>query len=202
MAEPEVLWRFDASTDWGMDAVMWVIGEPTAVFVMHKWTAVDRRHAFVDKRESTGVMEGMAAVRCASAFAKRSRGKRVLMEGDNEALARGLNRGYSSTPKMMKPIITVGEVVAEAGVHLRSTHIIGTCTLTCTPRLQSRTCARMTRTLTIVAIRATRVSPARAAVQCSRCMCCAQVTSSTALLITSPTIGYGRHAHAQGESWA
>lgn len=125
MAEPEVLWRFDASTEWGMGAFMWVVGEPTAVFIMHKWTAKEREHAFVKDRESTGVMEGMAAVRCARAFAKRSRGKRVLMEGDNESLARGLNRGYSSNPKMMKPIITVAGLAAKEGVHLRSMHIKG-----------------------------------------------------------------------------
>jgi hypothetical protein len=126
MAEPEVLWRFDASTSWGMGAIMWVVGEPTALYTMHKWTARDRRHAFVTDRESTGVMEGMAAVHCARAFASLSRGKRVLMEGDNESLARGLNRGYSSNPKMMCPIITIGEIMAKADVHLRSAHIKGT----------------------------------------------------------------------------
>jgi hypothetical protein len=125
MAGAEVLWRFDASTDWGMGAIMWEIGSDTAHYIMHEWTVEEREHAFVIERVSTGVMEGMAAVRCATAFSEPSHGKRVLMEGDNEALARGLRKCYSKTPRMLDHIHTVWQHTSRARVCLRATHVKG-----------------------------------------------------------------------------
>jgi hypothetical protein len=128
MVGPEVLWRFDASTDWGMGAFMWEVGSTTAFYITHEWTVDERRQAFVVDRESTGVMEGMAAARCAATFSKlkRCRGKRVLMEGDNEALTRGLRRGYSRTSAMMGHIHTVWTHVTRARICLRPAHVKGT----------------------------------------------------------------------------
>ena len=125
MVGPEVLWRFDASTDWGMGAFMWEVGSHVAHYILHEWTADERRHAFVVDRVSTGVMEGMAAVRCAIAFSGRCRGKRVLMEGDNEALSRGLRKCYSKTPAMLGHIHTVWSRTSRARICLRATHVKG-----------------------------------------------------------------------------
>ena len=129
VAGPEVLWRFDACTDWGMGAFSWHIGEPVACYVAHAWTADERKVAFVQKRESTGVFEGMAAVLCASNFSSRCRDKRVLMEGDNEALSSGIRRCYSPTRSMMKQIHKVWSRTSRAGICLRSAHITGSCSL-------------------------------------------------------------------------
>jgi hypothetical protein len=125
MVGPEVLWRFDASTHWGMGALMWEVGSSTAYFIQHKWTVKEREIAFIIDRESTGVMEGMAAVRCARAFSPKCRGKRVLMEGDNEALSRGLKRCYSRTPAMMGYIHSVWSDTSHARICLRPVHIKG-----------------------------------------------------------------------------
>ena len=126
LAGPEVLWRLDASTDWGMGAFMWVLGESEGLYILHEWTPAERASAFIEVRESTGILEGMAAVRCAKAFATRSRGKRVLMEMDNESLARGVRRCYSKTHSMMDLIRGVCETAAKVEVHLRAAHVKGT----------------------------------------------------------------------------
>jgi len=127
MVGPEFLWRFDASTDWGMGAFMWEVGSDEAYFIQHKWTEEERKHAFVLDRESTGVMEGMAAVRCAAAFSSRCRGKRVLMEGDNEALSRGLRKCYSRTRTMLGHIHLVWAHTTKARICLRPAHVKGVC---------------------------------------------------------------------------
>ena len=125
MAGPDVLWRLDASTDWGMGAFMWILGEPEGFYILHEWTQAERDSAFVVERESTGIFEAMAAVRCAVAFAELSSGKRVLMETDNESLSRGVARGYSKNHAMMKLIRRVCKFAAKAQVHLRAAHIKG-----------------------------------------------------------------------------
>ena len=134
MAGPEVLWRYDASTDWGCGAFMWVIDSTEAVFIAHKWTTAESKQAIVHKRESTGVMEGMAAARCARAFARTSAGKRVLMEGDNQALTTGIARCYSPTRLMMVSIHSVCDYAARHRVCVRSSHIKGVSVpVVCTP---------------------------------------------------------------------
>jgi hypothetical protein len=142
MAGPEVLWRVDASTEWGMGAFMWVIGEPTGTYIMHKWTKAERTSAFVVDRESTGVLEGMAAVRCTQAFARLCVGKRILMEMDNEALSHGIRKCYSKLTSMMNLIRGVCELAATTRVHLRAAHIKGTTVRTrdrpCTPTARAR----------------------------------------------------------------
>ena len=124
-AAPEVTWKVDASTEWGVGAVMWVVGSTTAHYVAHKWTAADRRRAFVQDRESTGVMEAFGAAMCAAAFAPMCRGKRVLMGTDNEAVARALRRAYTRTPAMADHVQSACTAVARAGVCLRVAHIKG-----------------------------------------------------------------------------
>ena len=124
MVGPEVLWRYDASTDSGMGAVAWKIGSDVACFIRHEWTTAERKHAFVKDRVSTGVMEGMAAYRCANAFSKMFAGKRVLMEGDNASLTLGISR-CSPTRLMMRHIHSVCSVVARHQICLRSAHVKG-----------------------------------------------------------------------------
>jgi hypothetical protein len=131
MAGPEVLWRLDASTEWGMGAVMWTIGEPEGLYILHEWTEEERKTAFVAERESTGVLEAMAAARCARAFAKLCIGKRVLMEMDNESLSHGIRKGYSKMDSMMTIIRRVCERTASSRIVLRSAHIKGTQCATC-----------------------------------------------------------------------
>jgi hypothetical protein len=150
MASAEVLWRFDASTTWGMGAFMWDTSSTTGFYILHPWSETERAACFVDvvSRESTAKLEGMAAVRCAWAFSRRCKGKRVLMEGDSEALAQGLRKCYSSTPAMMGYIHQVWEEATKFHICLRPTHIIGTCTtrsrtLTqCRARAHSSPCGR------------------------------------------------------------
>jgi hypothetical protein len=137
MVGAEVLWRFDASTDWGMGAFMWEIGSSKGYYILHEWTEEERKHAFVLDRVSTGVMEGMAAVRCASAFSKICKGKRVLMEGDNESLSRGLRKCYSRTQTMQGHIHGVWARTTKARICLRPTHIKGM-----TPHAHTATHAR------------------------------------------------------------
>ena len=76
-------------------------------------------------RPSTTVFEGMTAVRCTRAFAPRCPSKRVLMEGDNEVLARGLRKCYSPTPDVMGYIHQVWHDVSKYHICLRPAHIIG-----------------------------------------------------------------------------
>ena len=131
MAGPEVVWRYDASTDWGCGALMWKIGAPVAYYVAHKWTQTERTLAFVRERESTGVMESMAAARCSRSFSRRSARKRVLMEGDNQTLTSALARCYSPTRLMMANIHAVCHQTARHGICLRSSHVKGMCTSLC-----------------------------------------------------------------------
>lgn len=125
MAGPEVLWRVDASTEWGMGAFMWVMGESEGFYILHAWTEDERKVAFVKERESSGVFEGMAAARCVKAFSKSCSGLRVLMEMDNDSLALGIRRCYSKTDSMMDLIRYVCETTAKADVHLRAAHVKG-----------------------------------------------------------------------------
>jgi hypothetical protein len=139
MAAPQVLWRLDASTEWGCGAFMWPIGEASGFYILHEWTGAERDEAFVVERESTGVFEAMAAVRCAKAFAKLCNGMRVLMEMDNEALAHGIRKYYSKHERMNNLIRGVCESAAVARVNILPAHIKGarpntypnhTCTIT------------------------------------------------------------------------
>jgi hypothetical protein len=125
MSEVEVLWRFDASTLWGMGAFMWDRTSNTGSFIMHAWTDDERERAMKDVRESTLIFEGMAAVRCASAFAPLSKARRVLMEGDNEGLAHGLRKCYNKSPEVMDLIHSVWSAASAAGVVLRTAHVLG-----------------------------------------------------------------------------
>ena len=140
MAPAQVLWRVDASTEWGMGAVMWKVGSVTAHYIEHKWTSEDRKHAFVVKRESTGVMEAIGAALCAVAFAPKCRDQRVLLETDNTSVARGIRRAYTRTANMMGHIQVVCETAAKYGICLRAAHIKGKYrppARTCTPLLFS-----------------------------------------------------------------
>jgi hypothetical protein len=180
MVGPEVLWRFDASTDWGMGAFMWVVGSPIASYIKHEWTDAERKHAFVVDRVSTGVMEGMAAVRCAAAFSVLCQGKRVLMEGDNEALTRGLRKCYSRTPAMLGHIHTVWSHTSRARICLRHAHVKGVA-------LHARLVARAR-------------SPSPEITGYSRLILCVQVPTSTQLLITCRTTAPWPPCNARKES--
>ena len=125
MRHADVLWRFDASTDWGMGAFIWDLTANTGFYILHEWTENERDFAKGPVRESTGVFEAMAAVRCVRAFAGLSNGRRVLMEGDNEALAYGLRKCYSKNKKMLGMIQSVWESVCAAHAVLRTAHIVG-----------------------------------------------------------------------------
>ena len=131
MAAPQVLWRLDASTEWGCGAFMWPIGEASGFYILHEWTGAERDEAFVVERESTGVLEAMAAVRCAKAFAKLCAGMRVLMEMDNEALAHGIRKYYSKYEPMNNLIRGVCELATVARVNILAAHIKGTNPYTC-----------------------------------------------------------------------
>jgi hypothetical protein len=125
MAAPQVLWRLDASTEWGCGAFMWPIGATSGFYILHEWTGAERDEAFVVERPSTGVLEAMAAVRCAKAFAKLCTGKRVLMEMDNEALAHGIRKCYTKNACMNNLVRGVCESTTVARVNVLSAHIKG-----------------------------------------------------------------------------
>ena len=72
MATAEVLWRYDASTEWGMGAFSWHVGSDVAYYILHEWTTDERRLAFVDTRESTTILEAMASIRCVSLLPTRA----------------------------------------------------------------------------------------------------------------------------------
>ena len=128
VASAQIIWQFDASTDWGMGTFMWDTTSAEGYYILHEWDGAERDDAMAVERLSTTILEGMAAVRCACAFARRSRGKRVLLQGDNEALARGLRRCYSKHPKIMGFIHSVWAKASAHNICLRSTHIMGVCT--------------------------------------------------------------------------
>jgi hypothetical protein len=125
MGPPEVLWRVDASTEWGMGAMMWVIGTNQGYYITHKWTQKEREEAFVTLRASTGVLEAMGAARCAKAFSVLSAGKRVLMEMDNDSVFKAIQKCYSGKPHIMKHVFFTCEKAAKAGVHLLVAHVKG-----------------------------------------------------------------------------
>ena len=146
MAGPEVLWRVDASTRWGMGAIMWEPGAKVAYFVQHRWTARERRHAFSLQRESTGVLEAMAAAICVLAFARASSGKRVLLEVDHHSLSLAVRRSYSGNDKMMAEVKKITMAVAREEIVLRCAHVVGACARDCAHKTwqhaRARQCAR------------------------------------------------------------
>jgi hypothetical protein len=143
MAAPQVLWRVDASTEWGCGAFMWPIGEASGFYILHEWTGAERDEAFVVERVSTGILEAMAAVRCAKAFAKLCAGKRVLMEMDNEALAHGIRKYYSKHGPMNNLIRGVCELATVARVNILAAHIKGANSNTCPNRTSTITLPRV-----------------------------------------------------------
>jgi hypothetical protein len=125
VATAEVTWRFDASTDWGMGAFMWDYESGDAFYILHEWSDDERELSKGPERESTTILEGITAVYCTVAFARHSRGKRVLMEGDNIGVAHGLRKCYSKDELTMGHIHSVWDEVSTHGVVLRTSHIIG-----------------------------------------------------------------------------
>jgi hypothetical protein len=125
MAGPEVLWRMDASTRWGMGGFMWRIGDKEAYFILREWTSKEKSGSIVHVRESTGVLEAQCAAECALRFARRSAGCRVLLETDHSAVALAIRRVYSKTRPIMKQVKRLGGAVAQHRICLRAAHIVG-----------------------------------------------------------------------------
>ena len=133
--------------------------------------------AFVVDRESTTLLEAMAAGRCAHSFAHSCAGKRVLMEGDNEALTQALSKCYSRLPGVIRCIHTVWHGLSSERICMRSSHIIGTYTSVALAHLHVPSGAVWQFLMTTFVL-------------------CVQARSLTKLLTTSPTIASATRLHA------
>ena len=71
-------------------------------------------------------MEAMGAAMSAQRFSRMCEGRRVLLETDNSAVARAVNRTYSKNAAIMDEVKTVCMKTAEARIPLRTAHIVGT----------------------------------------------------------------------------
>jgi hypothetical protein len=125
MATWEALGRFDASTEWGCGGWLWIRGAKSALAFMHKWTPAEREKAVVVSRESTTVLEAMAMEMWMRAFGALCKGLRVLVEGDNENVARAVARAYSSRPLVMACIHGICDSAARHSICLRSRVVLG-----------------------------------------------------------------------------
>ena len=70
-------------------------------------------------RESTGVLECMAALQWFRVFVEQAKGRRVLLEIDNESAAMALGRAYSKTKAMLRCVREVHALAAEHRIDLR-----------------------------------------------------------------------------------
>ena len=123
----EVLGRVDASTDWGCGGFMWIRGAEEMFFFSHEWTVEERVRAGkgVLVRESTSVLEAIGMELWMRWFGRVSEGKRVLLEGDNEAVATGLRKAYSQKPEIMLCVHGVCESAARHNICLRTRAVLG-----------------------------------------------------------------------------
>ena len=121
----QAIGRVDASTDWGCGGWLWVRGEPEAYGFAHQWTLKERARAKCEIRESTSMLEAMGVVMWFHRLGKRVRGLRLLLEGDNENVARGIARAYTPKPKLMNCILAACESIARLSICIRSRAVIG-----------------------------------------------------------------------------
>ena len=102
-------------------------GASKAEAFMHRWTSSERARAKVVLRESTTIFEAMAFEMWMRAFGAKCTGLRVLVEGDNENVARAVARAYSSKsrPVVMSCVHGVCESAARHRICLRSRVVLG-----------------------------------------------------------------------------
>ena len=106
-------------------ATILIRGESSARAFMHKWSASERARAMVVSRESTTVLEAIAMEMWMRAFGALCKGLRVLLEGDNENVARAVARAYSSRPLVMTNVHGICESAARHSICLRSRVLLG-----------------------------------------------------------------------------
>ena len=113
--------RVDASTDWGCGG--WCM--PSRRGFRHEWTSAERKAAMRNERESTGMLELMGAVRWIKLFADQCRGRRVLLELDNEAAVRGLESAFSPAGDLLDLIREFKTTCVEFSICVRVRHVLG-----------------------------------------------------------------------------
>jgi hypothetical protein len=121
----EVIGRVDASTEWGCGGWMWIRGSPTVFAFKHKWTEKEKKRAWVKTRMSTTVLEAIGTELWMRAFGRRCEGKRVLLEGENETVARAVARSYSRKKEVMLCVHGICQSAARHSICLRSRAILG-----------------------------------------------------------------------------
>jgi len=123
----QVLGRADACTDWGCGGVLLCpgAGGKWAMHAfMHKWTAADRKRAFVAERESTGVLEMEGAHRWLTFFAHMLEGLRVQLELDNASAVLAISSCYSPSSAMMEVVRTFRTTMCSRRICLRTRFIL------------------------------------------------------------------------------
>ena len=123
-AKEEVLARMDASVDPERSqcgGFMYDQNTREMVGFFQKWTSEEVKEAggLGPKQESTGVLECMAVERWFRLFIHQAKGRRVLLETDNEAAAMALGRAYSKTKGMQRCVREVHALAAKCQIHLR-----------------------------------------------------------------------------------
>jgi hypothetical protein len=124
---PHVSWQclaqVDASTDWGCGG--FVLSPAGLVGFAHEWTADERSLAFVNVRESTGLLELMAAEWLFVLLGQRCEGFRLELDMDNRESARSLQSGFSPKPLLLSPIRNIWKFCVDSRVVLRVRHVLG-----------------------------------------------------------------------------
>lgn len=121
----QVTTAVDASSDWGCGGWCMAEGTTEAYFFSRPWTDEERAQAFVDKRESTGVLELKAAREAVSTFLLKFERRRILLWMDNEAAVVALEAAYSPKAAMMDEVVHIRRMCVRAGVVLRVRHVRG-----------------------------------------------------------------------------
>lgn len=119
----ERLGQQDASTEWGCGGVMF--DGVKLVGYAREWSASERKLAFVDLRESTGVFELMGALEWFRHFGGSCKGKRLQLEMDNESAVLALNRLFSPRPAMLDLVRSVRDEMFLLSACVRVVRVLG-----------------------------------------------------------------------------
>ena len=104
---------------------MLIRGSNRVLAFTHKWTEAERKRAWVQTRMSTTTLEALGMEMWMRVFARRCAGMRVLIEGDNENVARAVARSYSKKREVMLCVHGVCQSAARHSICLRSRAILG-----------------------------------------------------------------------------